>query len=213
MEDKPTMNSILSKRPLKRICVFCGSSIGARAAYREAAEALGDTLARQGIGLVYGGASVGLMGAVADAALAAGGEVIGVIPKALMERELAHRGLSECHVVPSMHARKAMMAELSDGFIALPGGIGTLEELFEVWTWAQIGYHDKPIGLLDVADYYAPLRAFVENIVSEGFLRPAYRDMIRVDSEPARLIQALCAYQPPAIKWQSPPEPLRTEEL
>jgi uncharacterized protein (TIGR00730 family) len=171
-----------------RVCVFCGSSMGLSPVYAEAATALGKELAQRGIGLVYGGASVGTMGAVADAALAAGGEVIGVIPEALSQVEIAHAGLTELHVVPDMHQRKAKMAALSDAFLALPGGAGTLEELFEVWTWAQLGLHTKPIGLVDVAGYYAPLMSFAEHMVTEGFLGTGYRDLLTIDADAAKLL-------------------------
>ena len=157
---------------MKRICVFCGSSPGARAIYRETAVEVGRTLAQRGIGVVYGGGNVGLMGAVADAALAAGGEVIGVIPRRLAEREVAHDGLTQLHVVETMHERKALMTEFSDAFLTLPGGFGTLDELFEAITWRQLGFHDKPCGVLDVDGYFAGLRAFVERAVSDGFIRP-----------------------------------------
>src|SRR3546814_750650 len=153
-----------------RLCVFCGSSDGARPAYRDAAHALGKALADAGIGLVYGGAAVGLMGAVADGALARGGEVMGVLPRSLADRELAHPGLTQLHVVGSMHERKAMMAKLSDGFIALPGGLGTFEELFEIWTWAQLGYHRKPVALLNVDGYYDGLLSFLDHPVREAFV-------------------------------------------
>lgn len=149
---------------------------------------LGELLAKRGIGLVYGGASVGTMGVLADAALRAGGEVIGVIPDALVSRELAHRGLSELHQVSGMHERKAKMTELADGFLALPGGAGTLEELFEVWTWSQLGLHGKPIGLVDVDGYYQPLLRFLRHMVAEGFLRESYHEMIAVDADPAALL-------------------------
>ncbi|SEP52671.1 TIGR00730 family Rossman fold protein [Amycolatopsis saalfeldensis] len=171
-----------------RVCVFCGSSMGLSPVYAEAAAALGKELAQRGIGLVYGGASVGTMGAVADAALAAGGEVIGVIPEALSRVEIAHAGLTELHVVPDMHQRKAKMAALSDAFLALPGGAGTLEELFEVWTWAQLDLHAKPIGLVDVAGYYAPLMSFAEHMVTEGFLGAGYRDLLTIDADAAKLL-------------------------
>ena len=173
---------------MRRLCVFCGSSVGARAEYLVAAQTLGRALAERGVGLVYGGARVGLMGAVADAALAAGGQVIGVIPRALEQREIAHTGLSELRVVGSMHERKAVMSDLSDGFVALPGGLGTLEELFEVWTWAELGVHDKPCGALDVAGYYAPLIDFLDHGVREGFIRSAQRARLLVDDDPARLL-------------------------
>lgn len=160
---------------LQRVCVFCGSASGARPEYAESARKLGTALAERGIGVVYGGASVGLMGAVADAALAAGGEAIGVIPQALVDREVAHEGLTDLRVVGSMHERKALMAELSDAFVALPGGMGTLEELFEIFTWRQLGLHAKPIWLLDVAGYWAGLEAFLGHAEAEGFLRAGHR--------------------------------------
>ncbi|WP_298436073.1 TIGR00730 family Rossman fold protein [Geobacter sp.] len=185
---------------MKRLCVFCGSSSGANGAYREAAEGLGRLLAREGIGLIYGGASVGLMGAVADAALAAGGEVTGVIPRALEEKEIAHPGLSALHVVGSMHERKALMAELADGFIALPGGMGTFDEFFEVVTWAQLGMHHKPCGLLNAAGYYDRLAAFLDHTVAERFVRDEHREMIIIETEPARLLERFRTYRPPAAK-------------
>ena len=185
-----------------RVCVFCGSSAGNRPGYREAALALGRTLAERGAELVYGGSKVGLMGAVADAALAAGGRVIGIIPTSLRDKEIAHEGLTELYVVGSMHERKAMMADMSSGFIALPGGIGTLEELFEIWTWAQLGYHRKPVGLLDIEGYYRPLLAFLDSTVEEGFVRPEHRAMAIVETDPARLLDRFAAYEPPSVtKW------------
>ena len=190
---------------MKRLCVFCGSSPGVRPAYVQAARALGGLLAARGIGVVYGGASIGVMGAVANGALEAGGEVIGVIPEKLAVREVSHEGLSALHVVASMHERKALMAELSDAFVALPGGIGTFEELFEVWTWAQLGMHAKPCALLDVERYYAPLLAFLEHSVAEGFLHPVYRDMLIVADDAESLLGLLAAWQPPPVKaWIDP---------
>lgn len=187
---------------MRRICVFCGSSTGANPAYAEQAAVLGKLLAERRIGLVYGGASVGIMGVVADAVLAEGGEVIGVIPKHLMRVEIAHSELTQLHVTEDMHERKAKMAELSDAFLGLPGGVGTLEELAEVWTWAQLGLHSKPIGLLDVAGFFRPLRDFVDHMVTEKFLRPQHRDIVSVDADPAVLLDSLAAYQPPAVpKW------------
>jgi len=177
----------------RRICIFCGSSPGRGDNYRDAAARLGQLLAERGIGLVYGGAGVGIMGVVADAALEAGGEVVGVIPRHLVSREVAHDALTDLHVVSDMHERKATMARLADGFIALPGGAGTLEELFEVWTWAQLGLHDKPLGLLDVAGFYEPLARMLDHMVEEGFLRPGYRDMVAFESDPATLIDRLTA--------------------
>jgi len=174
-----------------RICVFCGSSAGRLPEYRAAAVAFGELLAREGIGLVYGGAHVGLMGALADAVLAHGGEVIGVIPESLSVRELAHKGLTELQVVSSMHERKAQMAALSDAFVALPGGIGTFEELFEVWTWGQLGLHDKPCALLNVAGFYDKLSGFLDFVTGEGFVRQAVRDGLLVDDDAARLVARL----------------------
>lgn len=187
---------------MRRVCVFCGANPGERPLYLAAAHAVGRTLAERGIGVVYGGGSVGLMGAVADAALAAGGEVIGVIPRALELRELAHRRLTELVVVGSMHERKARMAELSDAFVALPGGMGTLEELSEVLTWGQLGLHERPCGLLDVGGYYRPLIAFFDAAVEEGFLRPEHRGMVHVEGDVARLLERFEAYRPPRLeKW------------
>ena len=182
---------------LRRICVFCGSSAGGSAAYGAAARALGTLLARRGLGLVYGGASVGLMGAVADAALAGGGEVVGVIPGALAAKEIAHAGLTRLEVVASMHERKARMAELADGFVALPGGMGTLEELSEVLTWAQLGIHDKPCALLDVDGYWRPLVAFLDHAVEERFLRPEHRALLLVEPDAAALLDAFARWSPP----------------
>jgi uncharacterized protein (TIGR00730 family) len=187
---------------MKRLCVFCGSSSGDAPGYAAAARELGTTLARQGIGLVYGGASVGLMGTVADAALAAGGEVIGVIPQALVRKEVAHGGPVDLRIVGSMHERKAMMAELSDGFVALPGGIGTLEELFEIWTWAQLGHHQKPCALFNVDGFYEPLIAFLDGVVERRFLKAEHRGMLIVADAPGDLLARLAAYVPPAVgKW------------
>lgn len=192
---------------MKRLAVFCGSSAGRDPEYRKAAQALGGLLALRGIGLVYGGASVGLMGAVADAARAADGEVIGVIPQALVDREVAHPHLSDLRVVGSMHERKALMAELADGFIALPGGLGTFEELFEIWTWAQLGSHRKPVALLNVAGYYDGLLGFLDRCVNEAFVRPTHRDMLLVADRPEALLQAIERYQAPAeTKWIRPQE-------
>jgi len=187
---------------IERICVFCGSNSGASPVYAEAARALGETLAERGLGLVYGGGNVGLMGVVADAALAAGAEVIGVIPRALVAREVAHLGLTELRVVGSMHERKALLSELADGFIALPGGIGTLEEWFETWTWAQLGLHAKPFGLLDVAGYYEQLLRFLDHVVGEGFIHPDHRSMVFVETDPGHLLDRMSAYVPPVVeKW------------
>ena len=191
---------------LVSICVFCGSSTGEHPAYRDAATALGRHLAERKIRLVYGGGAVGLMGIVADAALAAGGEVIGIIPESLKNAEVGHSGLTRLEVVDGMHARKARMAELSDAFIALPGGLGTLEELFEVWTWGQLGYHGKPLGLLEVNGFYEKLTGFLDHVVSEGFVRPHHRAMLQVDAKPDALLDALDAWEPVVQpKWVDQP--------
>lgn len=185
-----------------RLCIFSGSNAGSKPVYVEAAAQLGRTLAKQGIGIVYGGSSVGLMGAMADAALAEGGEVIGVIPQALVEKEMAHSGLADLRVVESMHQRKALMAELSDGFIALPGGIGTLEELFEVWTWAQLGYHQKPCSLLNIAGFYDGLSAFLDHVAAEAFMKQVHRGMLIVEQDIDKLLAAIRAYRAPQVtKW------------
>lgn len=184
---------------MKRICVFCGSSPGARPEYLHAAEQLGYTLARRNIGLVYGGARVGIMGKIAEAVLEKGGEVIGVIPKGLLEREVAFTGLADLRVVDSMHERKALMADLSDGFIALPGGLGTIEEFFEVVTWAQLGIHPKPCGLLNVEQYYNRLMDFLDHTVNEKFVELEHRAMILMDENPERLLQKFETYHPPII--------------
>ena len=187
---------------MRRVCVFSGSSPGQHPAHRRAASEIGSLLAREGVGLVYGGASVGLMGAVADAARRAGGEVIGVIPRSLVEREVAHTGLDDLRVVGSMHERKALMAELSDAFVALPGGIGTLEEIFEVWTWGQLGSHAKPCALLNTRGFYDRLLGFLDHVVDEAFLKPTHRGMLIVEEEPGAVLRALRAYRPPTVtKW------------
>jgi hypothetical protein len=190
---------------VKHICVFCGSSAGDDPRFLETARRTGALLAVRGLGLVYGGATVGLMGAVADAVLERGGHVTGVIPSRLVERELAHHGLPDLRVVASMHERKALMADLADGFVALPGGIGTLEETFEVLTWAQLGLHHKPIGILDVAGYYAPLLTFLDHAVASRFVRREHRDMLLVDPDPGRLLDRLAAHVPVDVeKWIDP---------
>ena len=176
---------------IQSICVFCGSSPGASRQYLDAARAFGVAAARRGLRLVYGGASVGLMGALADAALSAGGEVIGVIPRALVDREIAHRGLTELRVVETMHERKATMAQLAGAFVALPGGLGTLEELFEVWTWGMLGLHDKPYGILDAGGYFAPLIRFLDHARDEGFIRPAQHAKLVVATSSDELLTAL----------------------
>jgi uncharacterized protein (TIGR00730 family) len=181
----------MSARELKRICVFAGSGDGRRPEYRDAAGALGRELAERGIGLVYGGSGVGLMGAAADAALAAGGEVFGVIPEALLSLEQAHRGLTRMHVVASMHERKAMMAELADALLALPGGIGTLEELLEAMTWTKLGLHSKPCGVLNVAGYYDPLVTMLDAAVAEDFMSAGDREILIFAAAPATLLDRL----------------------
>jgi hypothetical protein len=183
---------------LGTVCVYAGSQAGAREAYRLAAERLATLLAGEGAAIVYGGGKVGLMGAVADAALGAGGHVTGIIPSALSDRELAHQGLPDLRVVGSMHERKALMAELSDAFVAVPGGIGTLEELVEVFTWSQLGLHAKPVALLNVEGFYDGLIDFLDHTVDEGFLRPRTRGMLVVGSDPAELVGLLRAWTPPA---------------
>jgi uncharacterized protein (TIGR00730 family) len=193
---------------MHRVCVFCGSSPGARPEYAEVTIALATLLAQRGIGLVYGGASVGLMGLMADTALAAGGEVIGVIPEGVFPTEIPHAGLTERHVVATMHERKALMGELSDGFIALPGGSGTLEELFEVFTWTQLGIHGKGCVLLNVAGYYDGLATFLDHVVAERFMRPQHREILMMATSPLEALHALAAFEPPAAgKWMDRPKP------
>jgi uncharacterized protein (TIGR00730 family) len=190
---------------MNSLCVFCGSSPGHDPAYGKLAAQLGRTLAERRIGVVYGGGRVGLMGVLADAALAAGGEVIGVIPQALLDREHGHGALTELRVVDSMHARKALMAELADGFVALPGGIGTLEELFEVWTWAQLGMHQKPCGLINAGDFFTPLIGFLDQVVTAGFLSASSRAILLVASTPDELLEKFSVYNaPPLPKWVTP---------
>lgn len=181
----------MTRAPPFSVCVYCGSRHGAKPAYAEAALALGTAIGARGWQLVYGGGKVGLMGEVADATLAAGGRVIGVIPESLMRREVGHTALSELHVVPTMHQRKQMMAERADAFIALPGGIGTLEELYEVWTWRQLGYHDSPIGLLNTGGFYDGLLQFMQHTVAEGFLSADQHAALRVGSDPQALLLEL----------------------
>ncbi len=181
---------------MSRVCVFCGSSEGSRAGYADAARRLGAELVARGLGLVYGGCSIGLMGVLADAVLGRGGEVIGVIPEPLVVRELAHRGLSELRIVGSMHERKATMASLADGFIALPGGLGTLEETFEILTWAQLGIHAKPIGVLNVEGYWDGLRQLLTQAVAEGFVRPEYAELLMFADAPAGLLDRFAAWRP-----------------
>ena len=188
---------------LRSVCVFSGSSPGARPSYTETATALGREIAERGLRLVYGGASVGLMGAVADAALAAGGEVVGVIPQHLVDREVAHDGLTELRVTGSMHERKALMADLADGFVALPGGLGTLEELAEVLTWSQLGLQSKPCGLLDVEGFFDPLLAFLDHTVAERFVSTEHRALVLAADRPDALLDLLAGWRPgvPETKW------------
>ena len=189
-------------RTFKRLCVFCGSSHGANPAYAEAATKLGSEFARRGIELVYGGGNVGLMGVVADGVLAAGGKVIGVIPEALMAKELGHKGIQDLRVVKTMHERKAMMAELSDGFIALPGGIGTFEEFFEIVTWAQLGFHAKPCALLNINGFYDPLLRLVDHAIEERFIKASQRRILIVGSEIETLLHHMAHHHVPVEpKW------------
>jgi uncharacterized protein (TIGR00730 family) len=189
---------------MRAVCVFCGSNVGRNPAYQQAAASVGTALAKAGVRLVYGGGKIGLMGAVADAAIAAGGHVAGVMPRALAEREIAHAGLAELHVVETMHQRKTMMAGLADAFIALPGGAGTLEEFFEQWTWAQLGVHGKPCGLLNVSDYFGPMIAMMQRIVAEGFMGGRYFDMLVIETEIEPMLKRFTNYTPPPQKWQVP---------
>ena len=194
---------------MKRICVFSGSNFGKREEYRQAARDLGQELVARGLGLVYGGASVGLMGVVADTVLAGGGEVTGVIPRSLVRREIAHKGLTRLHEVDSMHERKALMVDLADGFIALPGGFGTFDELFEITTWAQLGLHTKPIGLLNAAGYFTPLLNMIAHAAAEGFIPPGYEGFLLHKSGPAELLDDFVGYVPSTrqSKWMDlPPE-------
>ena len=192
---------------MKRVCVYCGSSAGRLPRYREAARALGHEIAARGLGLVYGGAGIGVMGAVADAVLSRGGEVIGVIPHNLATKEVAHAGLSELLVVASMHERKARKEGLSDGFISLPGGWGTFEEIFEMLTWAQLGMHQKPCGLLNVAGYYDPLFTFLEHAVAENFVRTEHQPMMIMEQDPVSLLDRFRDYTAPRVrKWLGPDE-------
>lgn len=190
---------------MKRVCVYCGSSPGKSPRYREAARTLGHEMVARGLDLVYGGASVGVMGAVADAVLERGGAVTGVIPYSLSTKEVAHGGLDELIVVGSMHERKAKMAELADAFVALPGGWGTCEEIFEMLTWAQLGFHEKPCGLLNAAGYYDPMFVFLEHAMEQGFVREQYRPMMIMEEDPARLLDRFESYQAPRVrKWLGP---------
>ncbi len=187
---------------MKRIAVFCGSNKGARPAYAEAAERLGELLAREKIELVYGGGMVGLMGTIADAALRHGGHVIGVIPQSLVIKEVVHEKLPDLRVVKNMHERKALMAELADGFIALPGGYGTFEEFCEVLAWSQLGYHQKPFGLLDAAGFYRGMLEFFDHATNEGFIKPKHRELVMVEEDAEKLLHRLKSFQPPTdVKW------------
>ena len=187
---------------MQRICVFCGSSQGVRPVYAEAAKTLGKTLVENNLGLVYGGSNIGLMSIIADEVLRLGGEVIGVIPQVLVAKEVAHTNLSQMHIVNSMHERKALMAELSDGFIAMPGGMGTFDELCEILTWAQLGIHQKPCGLLNIEDYFEPLLKMFDHAMDEGFLRDSHRAIVLASHEPAALLRMFTQYQPRyATKW------------
>ena len=187
---------------IRRLAIFCGSNPGVRADYAEGARGLARALCEKRIGVVYGGSSVGLMAVVAATMLEAGGDVTGVIPRMLVDREVANTALDDLRIVGSMHERKALMAELADGFIALPGGIGTLEEFFEIWTWAQLGMHEKPCGLLNVVGYFDPLLAFLDRAVEEKFVRTVHREMVIVQSEPEVMLQRFADYEPPkVVKW------------
>ena len=194
----PSMNSI---------CVFCGSSSGRNGTYEEAARATGNALVRAGLRLIYGGGKVGLMGILADSVLSAGGHVTGVMPRALFEREIAHRAITDLRVVQTMHERKKLMADLADAFIALPSGAGTLEEIFEQWTWSQLGIHAKPCGFLNVNGYFTPLVTMIEHMVAEQFMAAPLAAMFSIEDEPSRLLARFRHYQPPARKWSNGPDP------
>ncbi len=187
---------------MKYICVYCGSSTGRTSEYIDYSRILAKELVTRNIGLVYGGASVGIMGEIANTVLDGGGEVIGVIPQSLVDKEVSHNGLTELKVVNTMHERKAIMAEMSDGFIALPGGLGTIEELFEVLTWSQLGFHKKPCSLLNIKQYYNSLSKFLDHAVEEQFIKPIHREMLLVEDDPSKLLDAMEEYNPPAVdKW------------
>ena len=198
-----SMARTIYAQQVQRACIFCGSSPGARPAYTEAAEDLGMLLVQNGITLVFGGATVGLMGRLADTVVSEGGEAIGVIPQALVDREIAHLGLTDLHVVDTMHERKQRMADLSDAFVALPGGLGTLDELFEIYTWGQLGMHRKPIGLMNVEGYFDGLVAFLEHAVAERFVREDHRDMLIIEEEPTPMLERLQSFDPASLtpKW------------
>lgn len=193
---------------MKTVCVFCGSARGERSSYAEAARLLGQTLARRGLRVVFGGGQVGLMGVLADAVLQAGGEAVGVMPKSLLEKEIGHQSLTELHVVSTMHERKALMADLSDGFIALPGGYGTFEELLEVLTWAQLSLHEKPCGLLNVEWFYDPLLSLFDHAVGQGFIRGDHRALALTAEDPERLLDLMQSHAPPSTEKWVPPEEL-----
>ena len=187
---------------IRRLAIFCGSNPGARPEYKAVTRSFGNALCERGIEVVYGGSSVGLMAVLADTMLEAGGGITGVIPRMLVDREVANTALSDLRIVESMHERKSLMAELADGFVALPGGIGTLEEFFEIWTWAQLGMHEKPCGLLNVAGYFDPLLSFLDRAVDEGFVRQVHREMVIVESDPEALLDKFSQYDPPrVVKW------------
>ncbi|HTH60965.1 MAG TPA: TIGR00730 family Rossman fold protein [Paraburkholderia sp.] len=181
---------------MKSVCVYCGSALGKSPVYAEAAKAFGRALVDANVALVYGGGKVGLMGVIADEVMVRGGRAIGVIPELLVDKEVGHNGLTELHVVPDMHHRKKMMADLSDAFVALPGGVGTLEELFEVYTWAQLGYHHKPVAVLNIDGFYDPLIALLTHTISEGFMRQTYFDLLQIETDPATLVERLKHYRP-----------------
>jgi uncharacterized protein (TIGR00730 family) len=187
---------------INNICIYCGSSAGSKPDYATSAQVLAKELVRRNIGLIYGGSNVGIMAVVANSVLEIGGKAIGVIPEALVSKELAHRGLTKLHVTKSMHERKSLMAELADGFVALPGGIGTMEEIFEMWTWAQLGFHQKPCGLLNVSGYFDKLGEFLDHMVQEQFVKLPHREMLIIESEPAKIIDRFQQYVPPIVaKW------------
>jgi uncharacterized protein (TIGR00730 family) len=198
-----SISGTIYAQAVKRACIFCGSSPGARTAYTEATEDLARLLVEREIGLVFGGASVGLMGRLADTVISEGGEAIGVIPQSLVEREIAHLGLTDLHVVDTMHERKQLMADLADGFVALPGGLGTLDELFEIYTWAQLGLHRKPIGILNVEGYFDGLADFLEHAVAERFVRADHRELLIIEEEPEPMLGRLESFDPASLvpKW------------
>ena len=188
---------------MRRVCVYCGSSPGERPIYLEAAESLAGELVGRELGLVYGGSCKGIMGTLADAVLREGGEVYGVMPHSLVRKEVGHAGLTELHMTETMHERKSMMAEMADGFVALPGGFGTLEEIIEITTWGQLGFHTKPCGILNVAGYFDRFREYLLHAEEEGFLKPVHREMLMVETEPAALLDRFAAYQAPTVaKWR-----------